>query len=123
MILSSHWEFTTRRTNSNQHLQQLQDTPHYDNPPPINSLSRATTSWISEILLKNNCSAIIKLSFIILINKFMLCSSNIDTIFITIIKLFISWSRNSIFLQLYLNKKDTTPKNSHRNNWRRAPLY
>ncbi|KNZ57218.1 hypothetical protein VP01_2208g1 [Puccinia sorghi] len=39
---------------------QLQDTPNYNISPPINPFSRATTSWISKILLKNNFSAIIK---------------------------------------------------------------
>ncbi|KNZ51571.1 hypothetical protein VP01_38g2 [Puccinia sorghi] len=56
----SHLSSTTSTINSNQHIQKLQDTPHYNNPSLINSSSRATTSWVSKILLKNNCSAIIK---------------------------------------------------------------
>ncbi|KNZ50295.1 hypothetical protein VP01_44g3 [Puccinia sorghi] len=42
-------------------MQYPKNTPHYDNPPLINSSSWATTSWISETVLKNNCRIIIKL--------------------------------------------------------------
>jgi len=61
---SSHWLLATSTINSNQHLHQLQDTPHYDNPPPINLQSKTTNPWIWKILLKNHSSVIIKVSFL-----------------------------------------------------------
>ena len=72
---SSHWESTTARINLNQHLQQLQDTPHYNNPPPISFQSKTTNPWIPKILLKNHISVIINVSFLLLINKNILCYS------------------------------------------------
>ncbi|KNZ55285.1 putative signal peptide protein [Puccinia sorghi] len=53
---SSHLSSTTSTINSNQHIQQLQDTPHYDNPPPINS-SIIVVLLLSCLFLFSECNS------------------------------------------------------------------